>query len=248
MGNVFLIFLVFSVFVGSTYIINDYKDREADQLHPEKKNRPLASGKLNTTFALSFAILLILLSLFGAYRIGGGWIFALFLFYWLNTTLYTLRIKHLVILDVFSIAVGMVIRGVIGIAILNAEYSIWFLLMIFFGALRVGYMKRYQEVQLGTNSRKSIQAYNATFLEQIIGIITTVMITTYTLYTFNSLQSKRMIFSLPVVLFCIIRYYYAIFFQKKYQQAIEKIIFQDPRLWGSATFYLLLTIAIIYVV
>ncbi|MDR0606809.1 MAG: UbiA family prenyltransferase [Candidatus Peribacteria bacterium] len=245
-GRVLGIFVIFSVFVGSTYVINDYKDRVVDRSHPEKKKRPLASGKLHAGFALTFAMVLIVLSLIGAYRMGGVWILLLFLLYWINTTLYTLRVKHLVILDVFSIALGMVMRGVIGIAVLQAVYSIWFLLVIFFGALWFGYMKRYQEVQLGTHSRKILTSYNASFLEQIIGMITTVLITTYSFYTFNSVQSIRIVLSLPVFVFCIIRFYYTIFFQKNYQQAIERIIFSDPWLWGSTVLYLVLTMGIVY--
>jgi hypothetical protein len=134
---------------------------------------------------------------------------------------------------------------VIGIEILQTEYSIWFIMMIFFGALRWGFVKRYQEIQVGTASRQNLNKYNASFLEQIIWMLMTVMITTYSLYTFNSIQSQRMVLSLPVVIFCIIRFYYAIFFQKKYVESIENIILHDVYIRGSVIVYLLITIIVV---
>ncbi|NDK08116.1 decaprenyl-phosphate phosphoribosyltransferase [Candidatus Gracilibacteria bacterium] len=233
----FKIFLLFCLFVGSTYIINDYFDIDRDKKHPKKSKRPLASGKLNKYFALILSILILLLIPLVTYYNYSLIILALFLLYLINSIFYSTYIKNIVILDVFSIAIGFVIRGLIGTYIINVELSYWFIIMLFFGSLLLGFLKRYQEVKLGIDSRKNIKEYNEEFLKQIVSMITTVLLLSYALYTFQSIQNKFMIYTLPIVSFGIIRYYYNIFFLNKFDNSIEEIIFDDKFLLGSIIIY-----------
>jgi len=244
--NTIIIFFIFSIFVGSTYIINDYFDIQKDKNHPTKKKRVLASWKLNKKFALFLAIFLILLNLLLSFYFWWIIFFLLFLAYLSNTFFYTIFTKNIVILDVFSIALGFVIRWLIWIFAIWAILSEWFLLIIFFWALLLGFLKRYQEVKLKIQTRKNIESYNEEFLKQIISMILSILLFIYTLYTFNSVQSKLFIFTLPIVVFAIIRYYYNIFFLEKYKNSIEDIIFKDKFILFSGIFYIIFVILIIY--
>ncbi len=240
-----LIFIIFCLFVWGTYIINDYKDREYDKKHPTKKNRPLASGKLSATWALFSAIGLILLSLVVSYYLGWYITLGMFLCYWINTTIYTLYLKQTEIIDIFSIAIGFVIRWIIWVVIISASFSPWFFMILFFGALWLGFVKRYQEVQVWTNTRIVIKKYNSHFLEQIISIMTSTLLMSYALYTFNSVQSQNFLLTLPIIAFLIIRMYYNIFFLKRHEESLEQIILSDKRIIISSLLYILICIGII---
>lgn len=241
-----LIFFVFSLFVGSTYIINDYKDKEKDKNHPKKQYRPLASWKLNSTFAIVWAIVLWLSMLYISYLLWWIVILCCFLFYLVNTVIYTFFLKKIEIIDIFSIAMWFVIRWLIGIFIIGAVFSPWLLIMLFFWALWLGFLKRYQEVKVGWDTRVNLWKYNDHFLEQIISMITTVILLWYALYTFSSTQSDLMLLTLPLVAFGIIRYYYNIFFLKKYEASIESIILQDKWILFDGLLYVIIVWSILF--
>lgn len=240
-----LVFFVFSVFVGATYVLNDLKDIKKDKLHPKKKYRPLASGLLSPIFALSISWFLIVAMLLLWYYLFGFLVIVFFLLYLLNTVIYTLYLKRQVIVDVFSIAIWFVIRWLIGIYVIGVPISPWLLIMLFFGALFLGFLKRYQEVMLWTNTRHNISLYNAEFLKQIISILTTVILMSYTLYTFNSVQSELMLLTLPFVSFGVIRYYYNIFYLEKYEESIEDIILKDKWILFDIILFALLVLVLI---
>ncbi len=242
-----VIFFVFSFFVGATYIINDYKDKEKDRNHPKKKHRPLASGMLNSVFALVWAIAIWLSMLYLSYLF--WWIIVLccFLLYLVNTVIYTFFLKKIEIIDIFSIAMWFVIRWLVGIFVIGAVFSPWLLIMLFFWALRLGFLKRYQEVKVGWDTRANLLKYNDHFLEQIISMITTVILMWYALYTFSSTQSELMILTLPLVAFGVIRYYYNIFFLKRYQESIESIVLQDKRILFDGLLYVIAVWFILFV-
>jgi len=240
--KIIIIFIIFSLFVWSTYIVNDYQDRNKDRNHPRKKNRPLASGKLNPALAIISAIVLWLFMLYLSYSLWWLRVFCMFLAYLLNTMLYTFFLKKIEIIDIFSIAIGFVIRGLIGGFMIYVTLSPRLLIMLFFWALWLWFLKRYQEVKLGWDSRSNLSKYNDHFLEQIISMITTVILIAYALYTFNSVQSQLMIVTLPLVSFGIIRYYYNIFFLKKYKESIEDIFLKDKFILLDVILYIILVI------
>lgn len=241
------IFILLSLFIGSTYIFNDLKDREKDIHHPTKKNRPLASKKLNAYFAFISALILLVVTAWLMRYYFGNMVFLLAIVYLCNTTLYNLSLKQLVIVDVFSIGIWFVLRWIIGTFAINVELSQWLLIMLFFGALFLGFLKRYQEVKLWTTgSRSTMHEYNEEFLRQIISIITWVLLIAYTLYTFNSTQPKSIILTVPIVAFVIIRYYYHIFTLQKHAESIEDIILWDKQILISAVVYVVVFWAIRY--
>lgn len=239
-------FLLFSLFAGSTYVLNDIRDREKDRKHPTKSLRPIASGKLHLSFALALSIILEITILYTVFSFFWKYVALLFFVYWINTFLYTFWVKHIVILDVFSIAFWFVLRGLIGVFLIHTEVSLWFLLLLFFGALWFGFLKRYQEVKLGIETRKNILAYNEDFLKQTISMITTCIIMAYSFYTFNSVQSKWMAITIPFVMFGMVRYFYHIFFLEKFSHSIEEIILKDWFILADVMLFMVSVISIIY--
>lgn len=152
----------------------------------------------------------------------------------------------MVILDVFSIAMWFVIRWLIGAAAIWITISEWFLIIVFFWALFLGFSKRFQEVKLGISSRANIVSYNKEFLEQILSMLASVLLFSYAMYTFNSSQSNELIYTLPIVWYWVIRYYYNIFYLEKYADWIEAIIYQDKHLLWTGIVYLITVLCVIY--
>ena len=179
-----------------------------------------------------------------SFKIWWNYICLLFIAYLINTVLYTLIIKNFEILDVFSIAIWFVIRWLIWVYAINVELSSRFLLILFFWALWLWFLKRYQEVMLSWDIRANISKYNDKFLEQITSIITWIIIISYALYTFNSVQSKLMVITIPFIAYIIIRYYYNIFYLKKYEESIENIILHDKSIIIS---WIILCLALIII-
>ena len=244
--QVIIWFILFSIFAGSIYILNDIKDIKLDRMHPNKKNRPIASWKLNKWFAMFFSIILILTVLYFVYKLFGIAVLILFKIYLINILLYIFWWKNIVILDVFFIAIWFVIRWLLWIFIIGVPISIWFLLLIFFWALILWFLKRYQEVKLWIISRKNIKMYNEEFLKQIISMLTTLIIMAYSFYTFNSTQPKLFVITIPFVLFGIIRYIYNIFYLEKYKEGIEDIIISDKFIMVDILIYWIIAFLIIY--
>jgi len=239
-------FILFSIFVWSIYILNDFKDIDLDKNHPKKKNRPLASWKLNKKFALIFSFFSILSSLIFSYFLFWNVVFLLFFLYLLNTIFYIFWIKNIVILDIFSISWWFILRWLIWIFLINTDLSIWFLLILFFWSLLLWFLKRYQEVKLWLKSRKNIELYNEEFLKYVISMITTLIIMAYSFYTFNSVQNQFLAVTIPFVVFWLIRYFYNIFFLEKYKEWIEEVILWDKFLLSNLFFYFLIVFWIIY--
>ena len=240
-----IIFFLFSIFVWCTYIFNDYKDIEKDKEHPTKSMRPLASWKLNKWFAIWFWSLILILSLYFWFYYWWKIVWILFIVYLFNTLLYTIKLKQIEIIDIFSIAIWFIIRWLIWTYIINVPISVWLMIILFFWSLRLWFLKRYQEVMLWKNTRENISKYNSIFLEQIISLITWIIIISYSLYTFNSVQSERMVITIPFITFLVIRYYYNIFFLKKYREPIENIILHDKHIITCSIILFILIISII---
>jgi len=153
-----LAFLIFCGLSSTIYILNDIFDRERDLKHPRKKLRPIASGKVSVTQAFLYAFVIVSISL----GLSGIFFDANFvivgLFYLAMMIAYTLKLKHIVVLDVFIIALGFVLRAHAGIVALNLPPSSWFLLCTTFLALFLGFSKRRNELvflQKGATNKPS---------------------------------------------------------------------------------------------
>jgi len=200
-------FLAFSLGASSVYIFNDIMDRERDRLHPLKKDRPIASGIVALKTALLLLMILLSLSIYLSLLTGRGFLLYLLLYISLQI-LYSIKLKSLVIIDIFAIAAGFVIRVLAGGVAFHVEVSPWLFATIFMISLVLASGKRLSEVmQLSTNAsqhRESLGSYSDSFLREIFLISSGTALVTYALYTVE--QSPDLMYTIPLVTFGLFRY------------------------------------------
>ena len=169
-----LAFVAFSFAASATYLFNDILDIEKDRAHPKKRKRPIASGELNIPLAIGLSALLFLAALAIACSIRPQFLLAL-LFYITLTTSYSLILKHLIIIDVLSIALGFVARAMAGAIALEVVFSNWLVVCTLFLALFLGLSKRRQEILLMDDGahehRRVLYHYSVHYLDQLILIV-----------------------------------------------------------------------------
>jgi 4-hydroxybenzoate polyprenyltransferase len=218
-ANASLAFVVFCAVSGAVYLLNDVRDREADQLHPIKSQRPIAAGRLPAGAALAIAAGLAGLALAAAFlalpvpfgQIAVGYLVLL--------SLYSTSLKHLVILDVLTIAVGFVLRAWAGAAAVEVTFSHWLLLLTLLLALFLGLSKRRAElVALAPDAhahRPILAQYSAHLLDQMIGIVAASTLLAYAFYTTDQetvakFGTERLIWTVPFPLYGLFRYLYLV--------------------------------------
>ena len=182
-----LTFIAFSLLASAVYVFNDMLDVKADRLHPVKCKRPLASGAVSVSEGIVLIILLLLASTYLFVVVIHNPVVDLIAgIYLLQNILYTIKLKHVSLLDVVLISVGFVLRILIGGAATNTQLSQWIILMTFVFALFLALAKRRDDVvnfnETGNKSRKNIQGYNLEFLNVSITIMATVVVVCYIMY------------------------------------------------------------------
>lgn len=184
--NAFFAFIAFSLIASGIYTLNDYHDIEEDKQHPKKKHRPLASGAISKPQAIALIVVLfsvgfILMALlsFSGLAIVAGYVV-------MNIT-YSFHLKHVAIIDVTIIAVGFVLRLFVGSVVTGIDLSMWIVIMTFLLALFMALAKRRDDVLIylntGKKMRKVIDGYNLKFLDASMGIMASVIIVSYTIFT-----------------------------------------------------------------
>ena len=214
--DTFFAFLLFSFLSSAEYLLNDLVDVAQDREHPQKRYRPLAAGRLSPTVVLGSAGLLAAAGLLGSFLLAP--VFGLVASgYVALMVAYTLVLKHLVILDVFVIAGGFLLRAVGGAAVIGVPVSPWLYLCTTLGALFIGLTKRRQELVLlqdqASSHRRILREYTPALLDQMINVVTSSTVITYSLYTFSaeSLPANHaMMLTIPFVLYGIFRYLYLV--------------------------------------
>jgi 4-hydroxybenzoate polyprenyltransferase len=210
-------FVLFCLISSSVYIFNDLADVEADRQHPEKKNRPIAAGKLPVSVAWAAGIGLVIISLSLAFLLAPSFAAVLFVYFLLNMA-YSKWLKHVPIIDVFVIAAGFVLRVHAGVTLIDVErFSPWLYVVMTLLALFLGFGKRRAELALlaqGAGShRKVLAGYTLPLLDQYIMIVSGTTIVAYSLYTFsapNVPKNDSMMLTIPFVVYTIFRYLYLI--------------------------------------
>ena len=247
-------FITFCLASSLIYVINDLIDIEADRAHPIKRDRPLAAGKiskLNAIIVVVFLVILIviLLLIFNAefiYIVGG--------FVALNV-LYSFWFKHIVILDIFSIAAGFTIRVLAGAIVISVPVSSWLVLTTIFISLFLGVMKRHSELLLstgvdGASSRKVLSQYSLNFADQMATVAAAGVIICYALYTVSErtvtiFHTEDLIYTTPFVVYGIFRYMYLEYISNKGDNT-TRIVLTDIQLIITVIAYTITTILIIY--
>jgi 4-hydroxybenzoate polyprenyltransferase len=251
--NTCIAFLLFSFVASSQYVVNDYLDREEDALHPEKKHRPLASGKLDAGLALIFTGILLPTALVGSYALNPKF-FYLVLFYLGFNLIYSKFLKHMVILDVMSIAIGFVIRAIAGAVVIGVDFSSWLLLCTFMLALFWGFSKRRGELVIlegnASQHRKILEEYSISFLDTMLGIVATMTLMSYVMYctspyTIKNLGTDKMIYTVPIVTYAIFRSMYIIYI-KNMGHNPTKAILKDKTVLFSGLIWVVLVVFLMY--
>jgi len=264
--DVFWAFIAFNFATSATYIFNDVLDVKQDRLHPTKKNRPIASGKLPIGFAVFEAIALSLFALFAALSLGNLF-FLLVTGYLVMQFLYSLGLKNLPIIDILIIAAGFIIRVYAGAFVINAHLSVWFLLCVISVALFLASGKRRAELNLlkETNeiTRTSLVRYKKELLNSYVTMFGNASWMSWSLYTFfespkaslpvwlflaelsrTTTINKLLMVTIPLVIFGIMRYEAVIFEGKS--EAPEKVLLSDRPLIISITLWVTLIYWILY--
>ncbi len=247
-------FIIFCLTSSTVYIINDIIDAEADKAHPVKKNRPIPSGKISRRNAFITASFLFLIILFAVINFEPRFYFSVAAYFLLNL-LYSLKLKHIVLLDIFSIAAGFMIRVIAGAYIINVEISSWLLLTTMFISLFLAIMKRQSELKLINNvelnsTRKVLSHYSFEFTNQIATVAASGVIICYALYTVSSrtvtiFGTENLIYTTPFVVFGIFRYMYIVHVNQLGENTTEIMITDFPMIYNFIL-YILATILIVY--
>lgn len=247
MGRATLAFVVFCLLSGVVYLINDVLDRKADRLHPVKSHRPIASGAVSPGAALRAAALIGALALSAAFAINRP--FGLIsLGYVALLSTYSIWLKHLVILDVLTLAGGFVLRAAGGAAAVEVDFSHWLLLLTLLGALFLALSKRRAELVTlagdATAHRPSLADYSPYLLDQMISVVTASTLLAYAFYTINpetvqKFGTDRLLWTVPFPLYGIFRYLYLVH-QRAGGGNPSETLFEDRAillcvaLWGAA--------------
>ena len=247
-------FLIFCLTSGIVYIVNDISDIEADRAHPVKKDRPLAAGRISIKSAyilvVALAVPVIISLLFFNYKFG-----ILLFSYFLLNVFYSLSFKHIVILDIFSIAAGFMIRVISGAFIINVEISYWLILTTMFISLFLASMKRHSELKLllkeqNNATRKVLSEYSTNLTGQISTIAASAVIICYALYTVSQrtitvFGSERLIYTTPFVVFGIFRYMYLVYINDEGENTTQMMITDIPMII-TVFLYVITSVLIIY--
>jgi 4-hydroxybenzoate polyprenyltransferase len=246
--------VLFSMVASAVYLFNDISDIEADRQHPRKKHRPIASGKLPLSTARVSAFVLLFASLGLTFLISPAFFLVCLGYFVLNIS-YSLWLKHIVLLDVMLLSSFYVIRIVAGVTIIEVErFSPWLYLAASSVALVMGIGKRRAELLKAqgdeNRTRKVLQNYTLSYLDNLLMIVITITIMTYSLYTFaapNLPESQITMLTIPFVIFGVFRYLYLLQVEG-HGEAPEEIVLRDLPfivnilIWGIsilAIFYLL---------
>jgi len=242
LGRALAAFALFCAAASAIYLANDLRDREADRRHPLKARRPIAAGELAPGVAAGAAALLGVGALAAAFALGAAFGVALASYLALNL-LYSFGLKHIVILDVMSIAASFMIRVLGGAAAIDVEISRWLVLCGSFLALFLAFSKRRHELTLlaagAADQRRVLSDYSEIFLDQMMSVVTASTVVSYALYaasaeTAERLGTSQLLWTLPMVLYGIFRFLYLVHRRDEPRNPTEAILRDPPFLLNFA--------------
>jgi 4-hydroxybenzoate polyprenyltransferase len=247
-----LAFAIFCLLSGGVYLVNDVVDAERDRAHPQKRNRPVASGRLPARVALIAGIVVLAGASVAAFLLSVPF-GAVALAYAVLLTAYSAGLKHVVIVDGLIIAAGFVLRALGGVLLLDIELSHWLLLCTILLALFLTFGKRRHELialEAGAaDHRPILSEYSPQLLDQMIAVVTASTLMAYALYTMAPetqarLGTTRLPLTIPFVLYGIFRYLYLLYRRDLGGDPSEHLLTDralliDVALWGAAVVVIL---------
>jgi 4-hydroxybenzoate polyprenyltransferase len=242
---------LFCLLSGAVYLFNDLLDIEKDRLHPTKRRRPLPSGRLSPTVALTAAAglfvggIVVALALSPPFAVVAAGYLAL-------QAAYVVFLKHTVILDVFALAAGFVLRAVAGAVAVGVPISPWLYVCTMLLALFLALGKRRQELVLLTaeaaGHRPALEHYTIGLLDQLLQVVTTSLLVAYMLYTFfaeNLPRNHAMMLTIPFVLYGLFRYLYLV--QARGEGGSpEEVLLRDRPIAACVALWAATAVAILY--
>jgi 4-hydroxybenzoate polyprenyltransferase len=249
-------FGIFCLLSGSVYLINDILDVERDRHHPKKRKRPIAAGEISIPAAWAYAGVLMAGSLAGASFLGPRFLVCSAA-YWLLVLAYSLKLKHMVLIDVLALAMGFVLRAMAGlyaiwepaVVIFSAPPRVtpWFLVCTMFLALFIALCKRRSEIaKLGDNTQRTravLREYPLPVLDQLISVSVSCCLVTYSLYCVLE-HREIMLVTLPFVIFGVGRYLLHLYRDNE-GGAPEQVILGDPALIANVVLWLIAVASIL---
>jgi len=251
-------FVAFSLLAGLVYLLNDFRDKDADRLHPRKRKRPIASGRLTTGFALIAAIPVLAIVALVSVWLGRGFVITLALYLLMNLA-YTLALKKQVLIDVFIIATGFVLRAIAGVELLkpvspSTELSPWLLVCTFFGALFLALAKRRREIanagDVAASQREVLIHYTPQFLDGMLLITAGSSLMGYALYTIwpgtvAKFGTEALLYTVPIVAYGIFRYLWLVSSSENTEDPSLVLLTDRPLAW-CVVLYLAAVVLILY--
>ena len=246
-------FAIFCGLSGAMYLLNDVADREKDRLHPDKRYRPIAAGRLRPGAAIAAAAALIVLGLALGARLSLPFALA-GLAYVTLLGAYSVWLKHVVIVDVLVVAIGFVLRAVAGALAIDVAISGWLLICTILLALFLALGKRRHEVltleAAAARHRPILAEYSAGLLDQMIAVVTASTVTAYALYTMSpetvaKFHTQLLPATLPFVLYGIFRYLYLLYHRRLGGNPSDVVV-RDRALLINTCLWLLTVLLIIY--
>lgn len=236
-------FICFCLASGAVYIVNDLTDKEKDKLHPVKRNRPIASGRLSPGAAVGWALFLVAVTTVLAFYLGTSF-FAVFVIFLALNFSYSFKLKQIMALDVLSIAVGFVLRAIAGVEVLvgaepGIELSPWLLVCTLFLALFLSLGKRRAELaeldQDAERHRESLANYSMVLLNQMIAMVSAATVIAYSIYTISpgtvqKFHTEKLVYTIPFVVYGLWRYLYLIFERRSGGNPSEVLLTDAPLL------------------
>lgn len=252
-GALCLGFLAFGLVASSIYIINDYRDREADRLHPVKCKRPLAAGKITPATAIIICILSVVSGLLIAYQLKFMFLVILAAYFLMNLG-YSFGLKNISILDINIIAVGFVMRIKAGGVLASIGITSWLTIMVFLLALFLAITKRRDDLYLkqssGIDMRKAIKGYSLEMLNILLAMVSAVIIMAYIMYSIDhSTMAKtgtyRLYYTSVFVIAGLFRYLQITYISKS-SESPTKTLYKDTFIQVVLVLWILSFYIIIY--
>ncbi|MEO5618357.1 MAG: decaprenyl-phosphate phosphoribosyltransferase [Candidatus Eisenbacteria bacterium] len=251
-------FLAFSLLAGSVYLLNDLRDLEADRRHPRKKKRPLASGRLPVAVAWAALVPLVAAAFALSWWLGPGFS-AVAAAYLIMNLAYSIWLKHQVLIDVFVVANGFVLRAIAGVQLMlpvapGTALSKWLLVCTFFGALFLALAKRRREIEnAGANAgeqRAVLLKYSAPLLDGLLMVTASASLMSYALYTIwpgtvAKFGSEALIYTVPLVAYGIFRYLYLTQASEKSEDP-SQVLLTDRPMGVCVLLYLVSVVLVLY--
>ena len=241
-------FAAFCAASSSIYILNDLVDLHVDRCNPRTRTRPLASGDLPVWLAVAASICLAIVSLFTAGSLNLACAVVLTMYLLLNV-LYSTHLKHAVIADVMCIALGFVLRVLLGVYAVQVLPTAWIVICMFFLAIFLGFAKRKSELSNAEGDasliRPVLTQYTAPLLDILLAMSATTAIVCYGLFTVTSSRNPTLIVTVVPVAFCVMRYLLHVIVHGK-GDSPETILMSDKPLWLGIAAWLVLCVGILY--